>query len=927
MSKNQTTSEKLKPLRDDVRWLGKMLGEVLIEQEGHAFYELVESVRKTAIKLRQQHSDKLEAEFVKKIRSLKIDRATKLIRAFTVYFQLVNLAEDQHRIRRKRWYEENSSVYQPGSLEDIVARIKKGNLSYTEVKKALPEISIELVMTAHPTEAQRRSILEKLLKIERLLQQREYYRLTCRERDEVEKEIYRTISLLWQTDELRHRKQTVFDEINNGLFYLDEIFFDAIPRTLLRFYDLLEKLYDKKMVPDPFLRIGSWIGGDRDANPYITHHVTLETMRRQKDLILRKYISKMDEFVEEYSQSIYLVGATKKLLRSIEEDAKHLPLFANAVREKSLNEPYRKKIMFIRRKLINTLRLNSLASERKTAPDKTIEMAYASVEEFVTDLKIIRESLEKNKAVTTLESLKKLLLSVSLFGFSFAHLDIRDNTTSIENAVSEILSATNHCQQPFKSLDGDKKIQILQKLIAGAPHKGLLNKRYSEHTDEVLKTIQVLKQIEESGDMDPVRSYILSMTRGSYDLLSILWLAKEYNITNIMIVPLFETMHDLKNCEQIMRELYENTHYKKHLKSLGNRQEVMLGYSDSCKDGGFLASNWYLFQAQRRLTQVAKRYKIKQKIFHGRGGAIGRGGGPVNKAILAQPAGTINGRIKITEQGEVISSKYSNPHTTERNLELVLSAALKATLLDSRDPKKVRGWERVMSELAEVSYRSYRNLVYDTENFVQYFMESTPIDEVTRLNIGSRPARRKSGGQIEDLRAIPWVFSWMQSRQTLPGWYGFGEAFQQYIERHKQAGLSALKEMYQDWPFFRILIEFMEMSTQKGDLYIARRYANLVSDKKLGHKVFDQITREYDATIEAILAITGQNSVLEKTEILSHSIRLRNPYVDPLSYAQVILLERLRNHRNKDSKKSYEELERAIFLSINGVAHGLRNTG
>lgn len=919
--------EKLKPLRDDVRWLGKMLGRVLIEQEGRAFYELVESVRQMAIGLRKQHSEELEAEFVKKIRSQRIDKITKLIRAFTVYFQLVNLAEDQHRIRRKRWYEEQPNHYQRGSLEDIIDRISKSGLTYNEVKKALPEVSIELVLTAHPTEAQRRSILEKLLAIERLLQKREYYKLTCRERAEVEEEIYLNLSLLWQTDELRHRKQTVFDEINNGLFYLDEIFFDAIPTTLFRFYGLLERLYGKKMTPDPFLRIGSWIGGDRDANPFITHNVTLETMRRQKDLVLRKYIKRVGSLIKEYSQSVYLVGASRKLSRSIEEDIRVLPLFANSVREKSQNEPYRKKLMFIQRKLINTLRLNSLENERKTASDKTIEAAYANAEEFAEDLKIVRESLEKNKAKGTLERLQTLLLSISLFGFSFVHLDIRENSAAIENAVSEILSGAGLCPQPFKALAGDEKIKILQKLIGSAPHKGLLQKRYSETTEEMLKTIEVLKTIEKSGEKNTMRSYILSMTRGSYDVLSILWLARETGVEKVMIVPLFETMQDLKNCEQIMRELYKNPHYSRHLKGIGQRQEVMLGYSDSCKDGGFLASNWYLFQAQKSLTRVAKQFKIKQKIFHGRGGAIGRGGGPVNKAILAQPAGTVGGRIKITEQGEVISSKYSNPHIAERNLELVLSATLKATLIDSNTPEKIEKWESVMSELAEVSYKSYRNLVYDTEGFVSYFMESTPIDEVSRLNIGSRPARRKSGKGIEDLRAIPWVFSWMQSRQTLPGWYGFGEAFQRYIETHKQAGLSALKEMYQEWPFFRILIEFMEMSTQKGDLYIARRYANLVSDKSLGQKVFNQISKEYDSTIEAILAITGQKNVLENTEILSHSIRLRNPYVDPLSYAQVILLERLRQADKAGKRKGAEDLERAIFLSINGVAHGLRNTG
>lgn len=928
MSDKITVEEKLKPLHEQVRWLGACLGEVLIEQEGKVFFDLVEWVRKRAIQLRRRYDERLEEELIRKIKGLRVEVLTKLIRAFTVFFQLANLAEDQHRIRRKRAYEKEEGRFQRGSLDDVIAALRKSDIPFSKIEKVFSDFSIELVLTAHPTEAQRRSTLEKLFLIDRLLYQREYYNLTPRESRKAEAAIREAITLLWQTDELRHRKQTVLDEVDNGLFYLDQVLFEVLPETLQRFHRLVEQAYGRKFEPRPFLRFGSWIGGDRDANPFVTPEVTLETVRRQKDIVLRKYIRSTGFLMEEFSQSIHLVGASRKLLGSIEEDARKLPLFANAWKEKSSHEPYRKKISFIQRKLINTLRLNALERERQTAPDDTIEGAYDKEGDFLADLEILSESLRKNKGAYLLPRIDQLKLALSTFGFYFVPLEIRDNTESLETAVSELLDGTSLAPSGFLTLSEEDRVKLLGRLIQGAPHREVLGREYSEKTRLFLETFRVIRNIREKVHPRAISCYILSMSHAPSHVLSALWVCREMGVDDLMIVPLFETIGDLNRCGAIMASLYADPVYRRHLKKLDDHQEIMLGYSDSGKDGGFLTSTWCLYSAQKELMQTAHKAGIKLKLFHGRGGAIGRGGGPLNKAIMAQPRETVDGRIKITEQGEVIASKYSNPMIAERNLELVISAMVHATLIETRPSSKRDRWESVMQKLSDSAYGAYRNLVYETEGFIEYYHQSTPIDLISRMNIGSRPARRSSSERIEDLRAIPWVFSWMQSRQTVPAWYGFGSAFHHFIKMNAHAGIGALREMYRDWPFFRVTVDFLEMSTQKADLHIARHYAGLVKQKTLREKISRRIQSEYESTIEALLAITGQKKILENTEILRRSIERRNPYLDPLSYAQVILLSRLRERQEKGaSARDIEDIQRAVFLTINGIAHGLRNTG
>lgn len=925
MEKDKTSQhEKLKPLREEVRFLGNCLGRVLIAQEGKRFFDLVEWVRKSAISLRREPNASLEKKLLKKIRSLPLRELTKLIRAFTVYFQLVNLAEEKHRIRRKRLYESLPHASpQRGSLEEMVHKIKMAGWSAGKTRKILSQISIELVLTAHPTEAQRRSILEKLFAINRLLLDREFRSLTPRELQELDERIIHEITLLWQTDELRRRRQTPLDEVDNALFYLDATIFETLPSTLFHFERNLEKIFHKRIPVGPLLRFGSWVGGDRDGNPSVTAAITMEALRRQKDAILRKYIQYLDPLMIQLSQSLELVGASPDLLESIQNDWHLLPRFAEAMKEKSKNEPYRKKLSFIQRKLINTLRLNSPPAARQTAPDETIEGSYRSPEEFRQDLHIVLDSLRKHKGGLLADrEFRRLELAIDLFGFRFVKLDIRENRGPIERAVSEIAAALGWTEEPFHTLSEEKRCELLHKWIKTAPH-ALSRENFSSETQEVLATFEAIRRANEEIDPGAIDTYILSMTQSRSDILMLLWLAAETGKPSLNLVPLFETIRDLEEAPRIMELLYRDPLYSEHLELVGREQEIMLGYSDSNKDGGFLTSNWSLYQTQKRLTAVGRRFKIRQKLFHGRGGTIGRGGGPTNQAILAQPAGTVEGRIKITEQGEVVSSKYSNPFLAERNLELVISAVMEASFLRRRISKEEKRWEKVMEDLSDSSFRAYRHLVYEEEDeFLKFYRTATPIDEISEMQIGSRPARRVKSQRIEDLRAIPWVFSWMQSRVTLPSWYGFGAAVEKFLEGGGL--LSVLREMYQKWSFFQTVVDFAQMSIQKGDLRIARLYAGLVRQENVREKFFQAIEKEFLRTKKVILEITQQEELLENNYPLQNSIRLRNPYVDPLSYAQVILLERLRQIPPEADR---DGIWRSVFLSINGVAQGLRNTG
>lgn len=865
-------SDKWAPLREDIAFLIRLLGDIVHKHGGEKVFHAVEHARKITHALRENFDPKKENEFLNWIRTLDLPTATQTIRAFTLYFQLVNLAEEVHRIRRKRYYENlPDHAPQRGSIEETALHLGSRGITPPEIQKYLNALSIEIVLTAHPTEAQRQTVLNKLLRIALSLIERERTQRTPTEEKEFERRIHGEIEALWQTEEIRRRKITPLDEAENGLFYLDQVLFDRVPRTLLKLEDHLNKIFGRPLHVPACLSLGSWMGGDRDANPFVTHQITYEVARRTRSRILEKYFFAVDDLVARCSLAADQAPPSAELMNSLKRDAKRFPRHAKTLEGRFWHEPYRQKLSFIKHKLQLT------RDGKKT---------YAQAGAFLKDLELVAGAL-KHAHSSMADEVKFLIRQVQVFGFHGLSLDIRDNSHAIHTAV-----------------------------------QARIQKSLSPESREVLKTMRGIRQIQDEIDPRSATAYVLSMTRGANDILALLSLLSSAGLRGrVDIVPLFETIDDLRRAHEVMTELYHHPVYRRHLKARGNVQEIMVGYSDSNKDGGFFTSGWELYKAQIELTKAAKKAKIQQCLFHGRGGAIGRGGGPLNQAILAQPPGTLNHRFKITEQGEMIYNKYGNPHIADRNLELILSAMIEAELLRDGEEPHVE-WTEAAQTLSDLSFKAYRALVYDDPNFVVFFEQSTPIHEIQELNIGSRPARRQSGStRIEDLRAIPWGFAWTQSRFTLPGWYGLASAIRLWLAENSSR-LSVLRAMYRKWPFFRAQIDFMEMSAQKADMHIARRYADLVEDEHVREPIFARIAQEHKDLSRLITQITGEDEPLENNSTLQRSIRLRNPYVDALSYCQITLLKAWRS-----TGRSQDDLKRAVLLSINGVANGMRNTG
>ncbi len=869
-----TATDKFAPLRQDIDFLSKLLGEIIRRHAGESVFEAVEHIRQTTLQLREAFDSVREEELLTWIKNLDLKTAIPVIRAFALYFQLVNLAEEVHRIRRKRYYA-NLPDREPqrGSVEEIAQKLKTQGISPAEIQRFLNHLSIGIVLTAHPTEAQRQTVLTKLLRIAILLVEHERQQPTPYEQTIFESYVAIEIEALWQTDELRHAKPTPQDEAENGFFYLEQVLFDRVPKTLRRLERRLQETYERTLRVPGALWIGSWMGGDRDANPFVTHEITRRVTERAKQVALRQYLQEIERLTSHCSVSADLAPPSPKLVQSIRRDIRSYPKRARELGDRFVYEPHRHKLSFIRQKLL----LMTLGKK-----------GYPSASAFLSEVRLVADSL-RQAGSSLYEEVEFLCRQIEIFGFHLVSLDVRDNSMAINKAFEE------------------KR-----------------RKSPSAESREVLKTMRGIHTIQDDVDPKSITAYVLSMTHSKDDVLNLLQLIKGAGLYGrIDIVPLFETIHDLRHCHEVMEALYKTPLYRKHLKLRGDIQEIMVGYSDSNKDGGYFTSGWELYKAQINLTRVAKAAHLQQRLFHGRGGAIGRGGGPLNQAILAQPPGTLDAHIKITEQGEMIHNKYGNPYLADRNLELTLSAMIEAELLRTSAPPQP-AWVDALEDISQRSMKAYRGLVYDDPDFETFFTETTPISEISELNIGSRPSRRKAASQrIEDLRAIPWVFSWTQSRYTLPGWFGLGAAIRGYLsEDESSVRQNLLRTMYREWPFFKSQIDFMQMSAQKADMHIARRYADLVENEIIRNRIFTTIESEYQHLNEAILIVTGQDETLQNNPTLQMSIKLRNPYVDALSYFQISLL---RTWRHTD--RTREDLKRAVLLSINGVANGMRNTG
>ncbi|GKU76648.1 phosphoenolpyruvate carboxylase [Paenibacillus sp. L3-i20] len=915
-------------LRRDVRFLGNILGEVLVHQGGRELLEIVEQIREQSKALRAEFVPELFEQFKSTVSSLNPDIRHQVIRAFALYFQLVNIAEQNHRIRRKRDYEVSTGeAIQRGSIESAIQDLKERRIDINDVQDILGGISLELVMTAHPTEATRRAVLDIHKRIAEDVMLLDNPTLTYREREKLKEKLMNEVLILWQTDELRDRKPTVIDEVRNGLYYFDETLFEVLPNVYEELERCLNKYYPAEHwhVPD-YLRFGSWIGGDRDGNPSVKANVTWETLQLHRQLALRKYEEKLNGLMDLLSFSTNLVTVSDELIESIRIDREHVELKCVEL-WRNTKEPYRIKLGFMLEKLANT-RDESL---------KGTPMRYNNPNELRDDLLVIDRSLRHHYANYVADTdLAKLVRQVELFGFHLMALDIRQHSKEHENAMAEIL-AKMHIVEDYASLSEPEKTELLHKLLNDPRPLTSSHLDYSEATRECLDVYHTIYRAQGEFGENCINSYLISMTQAASDLLEVMVFAKEVGLfrqeasgtvrCTLQSVPLFETIDDLHAAPGIMTELFELPVYRKAVEARGDLHEIMLGYSDSNKDGGVVTANWELRVALKEITAAAKAYGVKLKFFHGRGGALGRGGMPLNRSILAQPPHTIGGGIKITEQGEVLSSRYSMQGIAYRSLEQATWALITAARMakyPEQESASEAEWDAIARSISETALNKYQDLIFRDPDFLQFFRESTPLPEVGELNIGSRPSKRKNSDRFEDLRAIPWVFAWTQSRYLLPAWYAAGTALQQYVLDQPEK-MDTLKTMYEHFPFFRSLIDNLQMALAKSDLIIAKEYATMIKDQSIRDRIFSQIEEEYALTSKLILDITGQEEILDNVPVIQESIRLRNPYVDPLSYMQVQLLTELRELRDNDQDDP--ELLREVLLTINGIAAGLRNTG
>jgi len=875
-------------LSADIKLLGNLLGTIIREQHEPSALDLVERVRASA-KGRRQGDSQAAADLVDLIGNLDLASKLILIKAFGNYFQLINIAEDQQRVRVLRQRETEGILSE--SIDEAIKTLHEHGVSAAEMRSLLNRLSVRLVLTAHPSEAKRKEVLVKLRRIAQMMAQRDRETLLPREQHILEANLVEQIEQLWQTRPTRASRATVADEVDFSVYFITS----TVMQVVVDIYDnlraCLEQTYpgeDWSELP-PFLHYASWIGGDRDGNPYVTPEVTLETLETLREAARRVYLSEIADLREYLTQSTDEVGVSSTLLESLHES-------------EPPDEVYREKMSQI---------WNRLDADM-----------YRTGEDLLADLQLVADSLRQHKGCHTAEgALRRLIQKVHLFGLHLVPLDIRDDARLHAPALDEVFRKYGRCES-FLSLSEEDRQTLLTQEINNPRPLFPIEPSFSEATNRVIATWRMIAQAHQRYGLAAIDTFIASMSQAPSDILTLLLLAKEVGIQNhVDLVPLFETVDDLQAAPAIMETLFQNAAYLEHLENRGRRQQIMLGYSDSGKDGGYLASNWSLYTAQRELAHLCDSYDIALELFHGRGGSIGRGGGPTNQAILSQPRSAMQGRIKITEQGEVIAYRYSNPDIARRHLNQIMHAALIAVGAPSETEVQPE-WREAMDRLAEVGRQTFRNFVYETPEFMTYWQQATPIHELAQMPIGSRPAKREQSG-FTAIRAIPWIFSWMQSRALLPSWYGVGTAFETFAQQ--ASGLATLQTMFQEWPFFRALVQNVELDLAKADMGIAQQYASLVTDTTMRDTIFDQIQTEHTRACRMVCKITGEDALLSHTPVIQRSIERRNPYVDPLNFIQVALLRELR--QLPQDNPGYESILDAVLSTVNGIAAGMKNTG
>ncbi|MCZ2497685.1 phosphoenolpyruvate carboxylase [Xylophilus sp. Kf1] len=944
------------PLVDDIRLLGRILGDVIRETDGQPAYELVELVRKLSVAFRRDADQDADRALKKLLKSLSADQTVSVIRAFTYFSHLANLAEDRHYIRRRVEHERAGDT-QEGSIDVALARLRWAGVSPRALSQTLANSYVSPVLTAHPTEVQRKSILDAERGIAQLLTARDEIKaraqfsgsvkdaLAPRELAANEAQLRARVMQLWHTRLLRYSRLTVSDEIENALSYYEATFLREVPRL----YAGLERELGAYPVAS-FFRMGQWIGGDRDGNPNVSAETLEYALRRQSEVSIRHMLTELHRLGAELSLSARLVDFSPEMQALAESSPDRS--------EHRQDEPYRRALTGMYARLAATLKdlTGGEAARHAVAPQNP----YLLAEELVADLRTIETSLLAQHGETIAQQrLKPLIRTAEVFGFHLATVDLRQSSDKHEAVVAELL-ATARVEAAYSKLDETGKRRLLMSLLNDARTLRVNGIEYSDLARSEIAIFEAARRMRERYGKHAIRHYIISHTEAVSDLLEVLLLQKEVGlmrgtldagaVNDLIVVPLFETIGDLRSSTSIMREFYRLPGIAALVQRSGGEQDVMLGYSDSNKDGGIFTSNWELYRTGGALVEffdgmaleglpanakdtgddapAVPPTPIQLRMFHGRGGTVGRGGGPSYQAILAQPAGTVRGQIRLTEQGEVIGSKYANPEIGRRNLETLVAATLEATLLQPAKPA-TRQFLQIADALSQSSMDAYRHLVYETPGFTDYFFGSTPIREIAELNLGSRPASRKAQQNIEDLRAVPWSFSWGQCRLTLPGWYGFGAAVEAFLaegaspatKAERTGRVALLQKMYKQWPFFKTLLSNMDMVLAKSDPALAGRYSELVTDARLRKKVFGMIEAEWKRTNDALALITGQKQRLENNSALSRSIRHRFPYIDPLHHLQIELMRRYR------SGQGDERVQTGIHISINGIAAGLRNTG
>lgn len=917
-------------LPENVRMLGELLGEVIREQAGDRVFEVEEQIRLLSRQWRsgdEAANSRIGEIIAAVIHDLPL--TADILKAFSTFFQLVNLAEEHERIRILNERADQAFVSGIAMDETPLAALQtlhREGMSAAGLAGFLQRMSVIPVFTAHPTESRRRITLQILGHLSDTLRQLEAVGESSHRRPELDEQLRDAITLLWQCDERRNRKPTVMDEVRNtGLYFFENTLFDVVPRV----YEELERAIgevfpgEADRIPVPgLLRFGSWIGGDRDGNPFVTAGTTREAIHAQMDCVLNRYLQDVHELYETLAISRGRAGFDAGFLSDLQSDVDSLDASEQETLSWFRQEPYRQKLILVFRRLIATVQQTNQdrLDDPVSVPDPR---AYPGPEHFEQDLQSIANSLLENRGQSIVRGkLSRLIRRVQVFGFHLASLDIRQHSGRYRAAVGKILAGQRRTVD-YEALSEAERVELLSGLIQdGAVASDPSG--FDDDTRETLALFEAIGQIQQRAGRRSIDSCIISMCESVSNVLEVLLLTRQAGLAGQLdIVPLFETIDDLNRAPTTMQALFANPVYRQHLDQRQGQQQIMIGYSDSNKDGGYLAANWMLFKAQRRLARTCRDHHVDLMLFHGRGGSLGRGGGPANRAILSQPAESIRGRLKVTEQGEVISSRYSQPEIARRHLQQLLHAVLCS---GGQRPvyNQLDRWSQVMDELGELALGTYRQLV-ENPDFVAFFHQATPGDQIGQLNLGSRPAKRRASNRITDLRAIPWVFSWTQSRMGLPAWYGVGSAFEQWLDAQAdpQAGLRELQSMYRQWPYFSTLIKNVHVGLGRADMSIAGLYTRL-AERPGRERIFGVIRSEYDTTRNLILLISNTDEILDTEPWLQTSISLRNPYVDPMNCIQVALLEQI---RQQGGDTESEVIQNLILQSINGIAAGLQNVG